>query len=139
MEEMINSSKFNDTIDENFDNRLQYQSNETNDNMVETDQSESIRNSSFVLKPINSPSTINRYPDLTVSDCDSTSIVITSEVDSEMQIAAQIFVEDLLVRARKEADFKISLKQQVIFITNRKNIKILMIHRKNDFEPHKMI
>ena len=122
MEEMLNSSNFDDIIDKKNDNRLPYQSNETNDNMVEMDPSESIQNSSFILKPINSSSTINRYPDLTVSDCDSTSIVITSEVDSEMQIAAQVFVEDLLVRARKEADFKISLKQQVIIIWNNKNI-----------------
>lgn len=120
MEEMLNSSNFDDMIDKKIDNRLPYQSNETNDNMVEMDPSEPIQNSNFILKPINSSSTINRYPDLTVSDCDSTSIVITSEVDSEMQIAAQIFVEDLLVRARKEADFKMSLKQQVVIISNSK-------------------
>ena len=120
MEEMVNLPNFDDTIDQKNDNRLPYQSNETNDNMVEMDPSEPIQNSNFILKPINSSSTINRYPDLTVSDCDSTSIVITSEVDSEMQIAAQIFVEDLLVRARKEADFKMSLKQQVVIISNSK-------------------
>ena len=117
---MVNLPNFDDTIDQKNDNRLPYQSNETNDNMVEMDPSEPIQNSNFILKPINSSSTINRYPDLTVSDCDSTSIVITSEVDSEMQIAAQIFVEDLLIRARKEADFKMSLKQQVVIISNKK-------------------
>ena len=120
MEEMLNSSNFDDMIDKKIDNRLPYQSNETNDNMVEMGPSESMQNSSITLKPINSSSTINRYPDLTVSDCDSTSIVITSEVDSEMQIAAQIFVEDLLIRARKEADFKMSLQQQVVIISNKK-------------------
>ena len=57
--------------------------------MEEKNPSEKIQNSSFCLKPINSSSTINRYPELNISDCDSTSIIITSEVDSEIQIAAQ--------------------------------------------------
>ena len=83
--------------------------------MVEMDPNDTIQNSTYCLKPINSSSTINRYPDLTVSDCESTSIVITSEVDTEIQVAAQIFVDDLISRARKEADVKISEKQQVIF------------------------
>ena len=87
--------------------------------MVEMDPSDTIANSSYCLKPINSSSTISRYPDLTVSDCESTSIVITSEVDSEIQIAAQIFVDDLISRARKEADVKISEKQEVTFLIKR--------------------
>ena len=82
--------------------------------MEEKNPSEKIQNSSFCLKPINSSSTINRYPDLTISDCDSTSIIITSEVDSEIQIAAQRFVDELISKARKEADIKMSEKQQVI-------------------------
>merc|ERR1712152_78204 len=59
----------------------------------------------------------------TVSDCESTSIVITSEVDTEIQVAAQIFVDDLISRARKEADVKISEKQQRMVVNGQNELE----------------
>ena len=112
MEDYISTSNCIDTANDEIITEESFQSIQESDKMVEIDHNE-LR---YCLNPVNSASTISRYPDLTVSDCESTSIIITSEVNSEVQTAAQMFVDDLISRAQKEADKKMSANPQVILI-----------------------
>ena len=70
-------------------------------------------NSNSYVSVINTAN-MNTCPEVMVSDCDSTSIVISSEIDSKVQTVAQIFVEDLLFRAQKEVRSKLDVQSQVI-------------------------
>ena len=61
-----------------------------------------------------STSSYKELPDLYVSDCETTSILITTEIDTELKIVAEKFVEDLLLRAQKEVSSTLAEKSQVL-------------------------
>ena len=50
---------------------------------------------------ISSPCVYN-HPEVSISECGSTSIAVASEIDLEVQHVAQLFVDDLILKARKE-------------------------------------
>ena len=62
---------------------------------------------------INSPCVYN-HPEVSISECGSTSIAVTSEIDPEVQHVAQLFVDDLILKARKEAISRTNAMHRVI-------------------------
>ena len=62
---------------------------------------------------INAPYVYNQ-PEVSISECGSTSIAVTSEIDPEVQHVAQLFVDDLILKARKEASSRTNAMHGVL-------------------------
>ena len=61
---------------------------------------------------------LSNCPDVIMNGCETKPVVITSNVDPEIQEAAQMFVEKLLFKAREEVSCKVSAQHQVNYIEN---------------------
>ena len=59
-------------------------------------------------------------PDISINGTSNTLIFITTDVDTELQIVAKRFVENLLLQAQKEVNEKVAKKHQVLLSKMRR-------------------
>ena len=92
------------------------ENNTMSDNFYTVTSYESInvkQNSDNCLNNKSTCSSMN-VPDIAVNDSENTLILITSDIDTELQIVAKRFVEKLLLQAQKEVNAKLGEKHQVL-------------------------
>ena len=95
----------------------QIENNTMSDNFFMNESYESInfkQNSDHCLS-IKSTCSSKNVPDIAVNDSQNTLILITTDIDTELQIVAKRFVEKLLLQAQKEVNAKLAEKNQVLF------------------------
>ena len=112
---MESISKYSYEFDErqsNLKDPLLYSNSINTEDMIESEMNSS-RKKSCTFVHTDTTSNLNNSSEVNISEFDSTSILIPSSIDSELQSAAQAFVEELIFRAQKEVNSKNLSKHKV--------------------------
>ena len=118
MESISNYSYEFDERQSNLKDPLLYSNSINTEDMIESEMNSS-RKKSCTFVHTDTTSNLNNSSEVNISEFDSTSILIPSSIDSELQSAAQAFVEELIFRAQKEVNSKNLSKHKVRLIICR--------------------
>ena len=119
---MESISKYSYEFDErqsNLKDPLLYSNSINTEDMIESEMNSSRKKSCTFVTNTDTTSNLNNSSEVNISEFDSTSILIPSSIDSELQSAAQAFVEELIFRAQKEVNSKNLSKHKVRLIICR--------------------
>lgn len=114
METITNPSfRFNEA--NNMPRGVSFSHSEEDSKEVEVTELSNSKQRSYSCLTITNKGALKNYPEeVMMNGCDATSVVVTSNVDPEIQAVSQMFVEELLFKARKEVNCRVSAQHQTM-------------------------